>query len=168
MAVERTDAELIEACQRGDARAFETLYRRHRDWVVSLAFRFCGNHDDALDVLQETFHYLLRKLPGLRLSAKLTTFLYPAVKHRAIDRRRAATRMTALPAEEPVGMHGLPLDVREVWATLGPPQREVLELRFLEGFSLDEIAATLRLPVGTVKSRLHYALAALRQKIGEP
>lgn len=168
MADERADAELIEACQRGDARAFEVIYHRHRDWVVSLAFRFCGNRDDALDVLQETFHYLLRKLPGLKLSAKLTTFLYPAVKHRAIDRRRVATRMSSLPAAEPVGMHGLPEDVREVWATLASPQREVLELRFLEGFSLEEIAHTLRLPVGTVKSRLHYALAALREKLGEP
>ena len=167
MSPEPTDAELVEACKRGSASAFETLYRRHRDWVVSLAYRYCGNRDDALDVLQETFHYLLRKLPDLELRAKLTTFLFPAVKHRALDRRRAATRMATLPAEEPVGAHGLPDDIRDIWATLGPPHREVLELRFVEGFALDEIADILHLPLGTVKSRLHYALAALREKIGE-
>ena len=75
--------------------------------------------------------------------------------------------MSALPDEEPVGAHGLPEDVREIWANLGPPQREILELRFLEGFSLNEIADIVRLPLGTVKSRLHYALAALREKLGE-
>ena len=91
-----SDAELIAACQSRDSEAFEVLYRRHRDWVVALAFRFSGHREDALDVLQDTFAYLLRKLPGLELHSRLQTLLYPVVKHLAIDRRRRARRAAQL------------------------------------------------------------------------
>lgn len=53
------DAELVAAINQGDHAAFETLYRRHRDWTVNLAFRFTGDEALALDVMQETFLYLL-------------------------------------------------------------------------------------------------------------
>ena len=83
---EPTDAELIAACRAGDDRAFERLYYRHRDWIASVARRFCDDHEDALDVLQEVFAYLAREIPTLRLRHELTTFLYPVAKHRALDR----------------------------------------------------------------------------------
>ena len=83
----RDDAGLVEAINRGDATAFEALYYRYRDWVVRLARRITGNDADALDVLQETFAYLLGKFPGLRLTARMTTFLYPAVKHLSLVAR---------------------------------------------------------------------------------
>ncbi|HER34748.1 MAG TPA: RNA polymerase subunit sigma-24, partial [Halothiobacillaceae bacterium] len=75
------DEELIERANRGDAEVFEELYRRYRDWVYRLAWRFTASEQDAQDVVQETFIYLLKKLPGFRLTASMTTFLYPAVKH---------------------------------------------------------------------------------------
>ena len=84
---ERTDQELVRAIQEGDLSAFEALYLRYRDWVVSLAYRFCGHREDALDVLQETFAYLLKKLPSLELRSQMKTFLYPAVKHLALARK---------------------------------------------------------------------------------
>ena len=62
-----SDQELIELVNEGDADAFEVLYRRYRDWVYHLAWRFTGSRQDALDVLQETFTYLLGKFPGLVL-----------------------------------------------------------------------------------------------------
>ncbi len=96
----RTDAELFAAINRADASAFESLYHRHRDWVVRLAYRFTHNHDDALDVLQETFSYLLRKAPNLTLTAKLTTYLYPAVKNISMSllrERRKTERARADP-----------------------------------------------------------------------
>jgi RNA polymerase sigma-70 factor (ECF subfamily) len=73
-----TDQELI------DARDFDALYHRYRDWVAALAMRFTRNHDDAMDVVQETFTYLFRKLPELKLRAQMKSFLYPAVKHVAL------------------------------------------------------------------------------------
>ena len=83
----RSDAELVAAANGGDRAAFEAIYRRYRDWVARLAYRFTADHDGALDVTQEAFVYLLRKFPGLELRARLTTLLYPAVKHLARDWR---------------------------------------------------------------------------------
>src|SRR3954463_4610126 len=88
----RTDLQLVAALNHGDASAFDALYYRHRDWVARLAVRFTQNHDDAMDVVQETFAYLVRKFPGFRLTASLTTFLYPAVKHLALAARRKRIR----------------------------------------------------------------------------
>src|SRR5262249_56975721 len=90
-----SDGELIAAINGGDAAAFEVLYFRYRDWVVALAFRFTGDSDAALDVLQETFLYVLRKFPGFRLTAHFKTFLYPAVRNLSIAARRKAERYQA-------------------------------------------------------------------------
>ena len=70
----KSDRELIESINAGNPDAFEILYQRHRDWVYRLAWRFTGHHQDALDVLQETFTYLLQKFPGFEL-----TFLPAAI-----------------------------------------------------------------------------------------
>src|SRR6266550_1903243 len=88
----RSDLQLIAAINAGDAAAFEVLYFRHRDWVVSLACRFTGSEDLAWDVMQETFLYFLRKFPGFRLTANLKTFFYPAVKNLSIAARRKAQK----------------------------------------------------------------------------
>lgn len=159
----RADAELVAALQRGDATAFDALYHRHRDWVVRLAHRVSGSADDALDVLQETFLYLLRKAPGLELRVRMTTLLFPIVRNLALARRRQRGRAGAeveacgedpplLPAEELLAaLGGLPVE-----------QRQAVLLRFVDGHSLQDIAVVQGVPVGTVKSRLHQALATLR------
>ncbi len=167
----RSDAELVAAINNGDAAAFEVLYFRHRDWVVGLAYRFTGDNDAALDVMQETFLYLLRKFPGFRLTANLKTFLYPAVRHLAIAARRKNERYQATTAEmeQLEQAHAPPAagaeagDLQFVLAALPEEQREVLLLRFVDGLSLAEIAEAMNIPLGTVKSRLHNALETLRQ-----
>src|SRR5882672_3022782 len=95
----RSDLDLIAAINSGDAAAFETLYLRYRDWVVSLAHRFTGDSDAALDVMQETFLYFLKKFPGFRLTANMKTFLYPAVRNLSIAARRKAQRYQATEAQ---------------------------------------------------------------------
>jgi RNA polymerase sigma-70 factor (ECF subfamily) len=167
----RSDVELIAAINGGDAAAFDTLYFRYRDWVAGLAYRFTGDSDAALDVLQETFLYLLRKFPGFRLTANLKTFLYPAVRNLSIAARRKAGRYQATEAElEQIERAAAPepavlssTDLAIVLAGLPEEQREVLLLRFVDELSLAEIADALQIPLGTVKSRLHNSLAALRQ-----
>jgi RNA polymerase sigma-70 factor (ECF subfamily) len=167
-----TDEALIEAANGDDASgfeaAFDALYYRYRDWVVRLAYRFTGDRDDALDALQETFTYLARKLPGLRLSARMTTFLYPVVKHTAIRivrKRRRVLSDEEIP-QETAAPSAPPQSSREELAaalrTLPDGQREVLLLRFVDGMRLGEIAQALRIKLGTVKSRLHNALSTLR------
>src|ERR1700704_4752278 len=96
---ERNDLELIAAINGGDAAAFDALYFRYRDWVAGLAHRFTGDSDSALDVLQDTFLYFLRKFPGFRLTANLKTFLYPAVRNLSIAARRKAERYQATQAQ---------------------------------------------------------------------
>jgi RNA polymerase sigma-70 factor, ECF subfamily len=167
---QRDDTELIAAVNAGDADAFEVLYWRYRDWVAGLAWRFTGDSDLALDVMQETFLYLLRKFPGFRLTAQLKTFLYPAVRHLSIGARQKAARYQSSEAE---------LQALETSATTEPApdddgalaaalanvpslHREVLLLRFVDGLSLQEIADAMGIPLGTVKSRIHNALASLR------
>src|SRR6478672_5684214 len=95
-----SDQQLIDAINARDLRAFDAIYFRYRDWVVRLATRFTGNADDALDVLQETFAYVFRKFPGFRLTASMTTILYPVVKNLSIAARRKRTRMASTDAME--------------------------------------------------------------------
>src|SRR2546426_7735509 len=88
----RSDQQLIAAINGGDTDAFEVLYHRYRDWVVNLAYRFTGDRELALDVLQETFLYFVKKFPGFKLTAQLRTFLYPAVRNLSTGIRRKAER----------------------------------------------------------------------------
>lgn len=164
------DMALVAAINQCSHAAFESLYHRHRDWTVNLAFRFTGDESLALDVMQETFLYLLRKFPGFELRASLRTFLYPAVRNLSIAARRKAGCCQAGDAEGEI-LANLPApgtglagdgDLAAVLAVLPAPQREVLFLRFVDGFSLEEIAEALEIPAGTVKSRLHNALRTLR------
>src|SRR6185369_16294418 len=137
----RSDQQLIAAINHGEVAAFDALYSRYRDWVASLAARFTGDHDAALDVLQETFLYVLRKFPGFRLTANFKTFLYPAVRNLSIAARRKSARYqssegergelenTAAPAVSP----GTSDAVNAVLAPLSEEHREVLLLRFVDG-----------------------------------
>ena len=167
---QRTDLELIVAINGGDSDAFEALYLRYRDWVTALARRFTENDNLALDVLQETFLYFLKKFPGFVLTAQLKTFLYPVVKNLSIAARRKTRRHQSSEAELTALEHAPALeatatdtgDLEIVLAGLPAEQREVLLLRFVDGLSLNEIAEALEIPLGTVKSRLHNALASLR------
>ncbi|MEZ6123280.1 MAG: sigma-70 family RNA polymerase sigma factor [Planctomycetaceae bacterium] len=167
----RTDADLVSAINAGDQQAFACLYHRHRDWVVRLAFRLTGHQEDALDVLQETFAYLVRKFPGFVLTAQMTTFLYPAVKNLSIAARRKRQRSlgadcdTGLFAESAADSVSEQTQRDEFSVMLGElseSHREILLMRFVDEMTQPEIAAALDLPLGTVKSRLHHAIQAVK------
>jgi RNA polymerase sigma-70 factor (ECF subfamily) len=157
-----TDRELLDSFRRGDASAFEELYRRHRDWVAGLARRICGNREDALDVLQETFAYVAQRAATLELRAGFRTFLYPVVKHRSIDKKRARRPLPTGP--EPEAPRTVEGAIDAYLSQLSEDHAEIIQMRFADGMSLDEIAAALEIPLGTVKSRLHHALTILRNR----
>ena len=155
---------------RGDEEAFARLYSRHRDWAFRLALRFTRNADDASDVVQEAFAYVFRKVPSLTLTARFTTFLYPVVRSVSftILRKKRATEippesmedLVLAPPEPPrPDLQGL----AGVLAMLPAGQREVLEMRFVRSMTMEQIALALRIPTGTVKSRMHNAIKALRE-----
>ena len=167
----RSDQELIAAINGGDSEAFEALYYRYRDWVVSLSFRFTQDHATAIDVLQETFLYLLKKFPGFELRCQMKTFLYPPVKNLSLAALRKTRQWSSDPEhldqlEAPDSMETSSASARAGLARtltkLSEAQRETILLRFVDDLSLNEIAQALELPVGTVKSRLHTALETLR------
>lgn len=170
-AAQLDERALVARANQGDAAAFEELYRRHRDWVVGLAWRFVGNRDDALDVLQETFTDLFDRFPGFVLTSSLRGYLYPVVKHRSISllrkRRRVVPIDAARPPEvsEPVWQPDPPGEFARIIEVLPTEQREVVRLRFALDLKLDEIAQALAVPLGTVKSRLHNALKALLPRV---
>jgi len=165
---ERTDLELVAAANQGEVDAFEVLYRRYRDWVVGLAYRYTRDRELALDVLQETFLYVLGKFPGFELRSEMKTFLYPTVRHLSVALQSKATRrppetgsLKFEPPPDPCADERL-RGLAELMEDLPVGQREVLMLRFADGLSLAEIAEALQIPLGTVKSRLHGAIEALR------
>jgi RNA polymerase sigma-70 factor (ECF subfamily) len=170
---EISDLELVAAVNRGDWGAFDVLYFRYRDWVYRLAWRFCGDAEDAQDVVQEVFVYLAGKFSGrggLELRAGMMTLLYPAVKHTAIGIRKKRRRMKELTDAE-TGRHGDAVEeagagreeLAGVLAGLSEEHREVLLMRFVDDMSLEEIAGALAIPLGTAKSRLHHAVKGMRE-----
>lgn len=165
---DRSDEALVAALNAGDTSAFDAVYYRYRDWVVCLACRFTGSSDDALDVLQETFAYLFRKFPGFVLTARMTTFLYPVVKNLSLAARRKRLRQTGGPLTLASDAVAPPADIPHrdelavVLAGLPETHREVLLMRFIDDMSLADIGHALSIPEGTVKSRLHHAIAKLR------
>jgi len=136
--------------------------------VLRVALRFAPDNDTALDALQETFTYLLRKFPpegpGLTLTASLTSLLYPVARNSALTMRRKADRFphTTEPDELPSVTCNEPSDIPLLLKDLPDQHREVLMLRFVEDLSLQDIANALDIPLGTVKSRLHLAIKTLR------
>ena len=163
---DRSDVQLVEAINGGDGSAFDVLYSRHRDWVARLAYRFTQHHDDALDVLQETFFYFIRQFPGFELTAGLRTFLYPIVKHLALAAIKKRKRMIGVEIDPET--LSAPSDSEEsslavALRGLSGEHREVILMRFVDDLRLDEMAAALHIPLGTVKSRLHHALRLLRE-----
>jgi len=169
MAHPEDDQRLVDAANGGDAGAFGALYERHKAWAHKVALRFTGHAGDAADVVQEVFLYWLAKFPGFRLTARVTTFLYPAIVHEARAARgrrgRYASDEEALAALP--GAPGSASSEREellaALARLPAGQRDVLCLRYLDGLDEAEIAETLGIPRGTVKSRAFLGLHALRE-----
>jgi RNA polymerase sigma-70 factor (ECF subfamily) len=161
-----TDEALVTRANRGERAGFEGLYFRYREWAYRLAWRYSANEADAADVVQEVFVWLAKKFPGFELKAKMTTVLYPAVKHTALAVRRKRRRevLGEVPEGEEVVEKGQG-ELAAVLEGLSGAHREVVLMRFVDEMTVEEIAAALGVPSGTVKSRLHHAIVQLREDV---
>jgi RNA polymerase sigma-70 factor (ECF subfamily) len=165
-------ALLVVRYQRGDASAFEGIVQL---WESSLFFylrRLAPTEADAWELLQETWLKLFRSLRALRDPQTLPAFLYKIARNTALSRLRKRNLLEPNSNEAEVHDEASGNDISafdhadEVHHALDQLpllQREALTLYFLEDLSLDEMALTLDVPLGTVKSRLHYAKLAIRK-----
>lgn len=166
---------IIARARRGDADAFEQLVVAYREQVFRLALRMCGSEADADEVAQEAFLSAWKALPNFRGESQFSTWLYQLTTHAAIDlmrreKRQIAADITEVSAADPAPSPQQQAEqseqreiVRDAILQLAPEQREVVVLRFMEELSYEEIGAVLKLPSGTVKSRLNRAKAQLKE-----
>jgi len=157
------DEKLIERAKRGEREAFEEIMRRWEPKIYSFALKHLGNVDDAKDVTQEVLFLIYRKIYQLKNTDAFSSWVYSITLNeiRKIWKRREKDRVEIrLPegSSERVGYAIFALQM------IPPEHREVILLKEIEGFSIKEIAEMLKIPEGTVKSRLFYGLKALRRE----
>lgn len=135
--------------------------------MLAVALRLTADRELAADAVQDAMLHWLRRFPGFTLSGQVRSYLYPVVRHVAIDLSRRRHRHSALGDEDRAANAEVPsiadaLHLGEAMDCLPVGQREVLLLHFGDGMTLAEVAVALEIPLGTVKSRLGTALASLR------
>ncbi|HEX9243740.1 MAG TPA: sigma-70 family RNA polymerase sigma factor [Anaeromyxobacter sp.] len=184
MTVPGDDQELVEAARAGDRRALGKLLERHQGAVYRFGMKMCGESEDAKDVLQETLFAAARTLPDFRGASSVTTWLYTIARSFCLKKRRtskfAPERIESLEAqaeasfeipdarrtpEEDAAARQLRGVLDAAIAELDPMYREVLILRDVEGLAAAEVAEVLGISVEAVKSRLHRARIAVRERV---
>lgn len=183
--VAQEDEYLAVRCQLGEPAAFEELIARWQGPLWTYVRRLVGEEDGAREVLQDAWLRILRGIARLRDGAKLRAWLFGIVRRTLMDRLRSEYSRAGEvelgdldPAAEPglgdVGgpesWDGREADLQALEAGLGRLpllEREVLTLFYLRELSLSEVAETLGVPVGTVKSRLFRARNLLRREMSE-
>ena len=171
----RDQEHIIARARRGDADAFEQLVAAYRNQVFRLALRMCGNEADADEVAQEAFLSAWKGLPNFRGESRFSTWLYQLTTHAAINLMRREKRQAAVEdideitaaddgpsPQQQVERTETQREIRSALMQLPEEYRQVLLLRFMQELSYEEIGRALKLPVGTVKSRLNRAKAQLK------
>lgn len=178
---ELPDRELVLRCQRNETRAFDELVARHQDRVYSAVARFCGNAEDAADIVQRAFINAFRKIQEFKGDAAFSTWIYRIAFNQAISFRRENRRTTvsiyskdddkvvepaveANPTEKTEGEE-TQKKVQQALEQLEEGDRQIILLKDLQGHSYDEIAEIMQIPKGTVRSRLHRARLELKSKL---
>jgi RNA polymerase sigma-70 factor, ECF subfamily len=169
---------LLERLRAGDARAFEELVIGYQHRVFGVALRMLGSRAEAEEIAQEVFLRAYRAIREFRGEARLGTWLYGIAARLCLNRlaspdRRLARGDEALadvaaPTPDAAGAAEraeLDAALRAAIAELPEDRRLVLVLRDVEGLSYDEIAETLAIDPGTVRSRLHRARLQLKEKL---
>lgn len=181
-----SDAELMAQVRDGDMEAFSMLVDRHRPRLHNFFYRLCWDREEAADAAQETLVRLWLARQRYEPRASFTTYLYAIAWNHWLNRLRAMKRRPRVtPLEDQLGRGGRRL-LRQMLARAEPaedavmrryrmqrirgairqlPDRQhvVFVLSHYEGLRYAEIAEVLGIPVGTVKSRMHHAVARLRE-----
>jgi RNA polymerase sigma-70 factor (ECF subfamily) len=184
------DDELVSACQKRDVEAFEVLVKKYQKRMLNIAYRMVGDYEDACEIVQETFISAFRAIEKFRREASFSTWLYGICVNQAKNRLKQtrgrsrhevqslddpAEAEEGIPDKGPASDHFSALaylerkevqeKVQECIGRLEEEHREVLVLRDIQGFSYEEISDILKVPDGTVKSRLFRARGALKDSL---
>ena len=162
---------LVLRCQTGDEDAYRELVVRFGPRLRYFLRKLVGRIDRADDLAQEVWIDVLRQLPRLKDAGAFTTWLYRIAHGKAmLDGRRNGRAPATVPDVEWIADKEdesfSAEDAAQIHAALDrlePVQREVLVLRFLEELSYEEIGEIVECPLGTVRSRIHYAKSALQR-----
>ncbi len=186
----RAEAEFIERLKRGEAAAFEELVAERSGEIYGLLFRLTENSEEARDLTQETFLRAFQSIDRFRGEADLKTWIYRIAINQARNRwrwwrRRRRDSTVSLESTAPGSdqtlmstltesgdnpeqqtlAHERQAVLRSALRRLGRAYRETVILRDIEGFTYEEIAVTLGINVGTVKSRLARGRQELKEKL---
>ncbi len=180
-AQEDPDAELVERLQKGDLKALDELFRRHRNAAYGIGYRLLGNAEDALDVVQEAFIHVMRAIGAFRGQSTFRTWLYRIVTHAALDYRRyravrssgsldteesvepAATGPSNPAPDQEAQTQDLRAAIDKALENVSEKNRAALVLYAIEGMSYKEVAEVLGISVGTVMSRIFNARQRLKE-----
>jgi len=186
MGEREVDQELVERVQRGDKKAFDLLVLKYQQKVASLVSRYVRDQSETLDVTQEAFIKAYRALPNFRGESAFYTWLYRIAINTAKNflvaqgRRPPGSDLDANTAEQlDVGIRlreqatperhlltdELARTVNQAINDLPEDLRTAITLRELEGLSYEEIAKAMDCPVGTVRSRIFRARAAIEERM---
>lgn len=173
------DAECVKRVQRGDTQSFEILVRRHQNTTFNLIYRFLGDYDEATETAQEVFLSAYSSIQQFRGDANFATWLYRIAFNHASSRRKSLNsklqRHVALEddvvadcsadPETSAERREIQQCVQQALNSLNRDDAQIILLRDLQDVRYEDIAETLDVPVGTVKSRLHRARQALRASL---
>jgi len=186
--VASAEAALVQRCAAGDEAASAELVAEHQRMVVQLAMNLLGDRDEALDLSQEVFLRVFRTIHSFRGQSSLRTWIYRIAVNQARNRHRfwrRRHRADQVSLDEHVALHGdflsgsettpdrllaqkeLATRLQNALDRLPFDQRTAIVLREIDGLSYEEIAYSLGVAVGTVKSRLTRARQALRVELRE-
>jgi len=166
----------IQQARAGSPAAWDIIFKRYQLPLYAYVCELVRDPEASLDIVQETFINAVRHIGSLRDDTKFPGWLFGIAHQKCIQRWRNLARdetlLTDVAEAPPAGLADDPAgllirkeqeaEFMRLLNTLPPPQRSVLLLHFIEGFSIEEIAAITGAQTGTVKSRMHYAKKALR------
>jgi RNA polymerase sigma-70 factor (ECF subfamily) len=166
------EAEWIQRARAGDREAFARLVEAHREVAYRTAFWILRDADDAMDVTQEAFLRAYRSLNRFAERSSFRTWLRRIATNAALDRRQRRLREPELPEDLEPAARGPSASepralVREAIDALPPASRAAVVLRDVHGLSYAEIAETLKIPKGTVMSRIHKGRQILRRRLAD-
>jgi len=180
--VSADDHRLIADCLRGETAAFGALVRRYQDRLYNTVYRLVDNAEDAHDVVQEAFLSAYQSLDGFKGDAQFFTWLYRIAVNTAISLKRKQRAVVSIDAgrngesaidpidQSDLSRPGHALEqaeqerrVSQALSRLSPEHRAVLVMKDMEGQKYEMMAEVLRVPIGTIRSRLHRARLELRE-----